>query len=228
MKVKTLDKNFVYDKGDIARVDILTGLSIHASDQQTRLAWDILFCPNGTHDQWSARVDAITGEVLVKNNWTLSCQMRENMDLSEVDLCRDVSAVTAVNAPVISKEPQYNVWPAPFDSPEETPRIIVSDPHDPVASPYGWHDTNGVPGPEYTVTGGNNVYAYQDRDNLGYSSGDEPDGGTDLHFDFPYDPAMEPEQYKEAAVVNLFYWMNYLHDFTYQYGFTEASGNFQK
>jgi hypothetical protein len=28
-----------------------------------------------------------------------------------------------------------------------------------VASPYGWHDTNGVTGAEYTITRGNNVWA---------------------------------------------------------------------
>ena len=37
----------------------------------------------------------------------------------------------------------------------------------------------------------------------------------------------EPGQYKDAAVINLFYWNNIIHDITYNYGFNEASGNFQ-
>ena len=71
------------------------------------------------------------------------------------------------------------------------------------------------------------MFAYQDRDELGYSSGDEPDGGPSLHFDFPFNAAWEPEQYIDAAVVNSFYWVNYMHDFSYRFGFDEASGNFQ-
>ena len=32
------------------------------------------------------------------------------------------------------------------------------------ASPFGWHDTNGVAGAEFTTTQGNNVQAYTDVD----------------------------------------------------------------
>jgi hypothetical protein len=31
-----------------------------------------------------------------------------------------------------------------------------------VASPYGWHDVNGVAGAEYTYTRGNNVWTKAD------------------------------------------------------------------
>ncbi len=34
-----------------------------------------------------------------------------------------------------------------------------------IASPYGWHDTNGAAGAEYTITHGNNAHAYTDTDN---------------------------------------------------------------
>jgi len=36
------------------------------------------------------------------------------------------------------------------------------------------------------------------------------------------------DQSEDAAITNLFYWMNIIHDVTYQYGFDEASGNFQQ
>src|SRR5204863_8219160 len=32
----------------------------------------------------------------------------------------------------------------------------------------------------------------------------------------------------DAAVVNLFYWNNYMHDYLYRLGFDEAAGNFQQ
>jgi hypothetical protein len=51
---------------------------------------------------------------------------------------------------------------------------LVADPADLLASPNGWHDTNGsVPGAEYTITRGNNVYAGEDLNNddiIGYST----------------------------------------------------------
>ena len=59
--------------------------------------------------------------------------------------------------------------------------------------------------------------------------GSEPDGGASLLFDFPLDlTAQEPADYRPAAVTNLFFWNNYLHDVSYHYGFTEAAGNFQE
>ncbi len=54
-----------------------------------------------------------------------------------------------------------------------------------VASPHGWHDTDGVNGAEYTITQGNNVHAYHDIFSQKQSIGGEPDGGANLEFDFP-------------------------------------------
>ncbi|MEM7392267.1 MAG: M36 family metallopeptidase, partial [Verrucomicrobiota bacterium] len=56
----------------------------------------------------------------------------------------------------------------------------------------------------------------------------EPDGGASLNFDFPIDLNQSPSTYQDAAVVNLFYWNNLLHDLHYEYGFDEVSGNFQE
>ncbi len=223
--------SYRFDGGVIAREDITAELYFQPVEGQARLCWDLHFAPIGSHDRWNARVDAITGEIVEKDNWTLYCLPAE----------LPLTGSTAIDAekPNLSPVPalparsgttdgaQYNVWPAPLADAADGPRSMVANPADSVASPYGWHDMNGQPGPEFTITRGNNVFAYQDRFNLGYSSGDEPDGGPTLQFDFPYDPAWEPEQYREASVVNLFYWINYMHDFMYPYGFNEASGNFQ-
>jgi hypothetical protein len=75
---------------------------------------------------------------------------------------------------------------------------------------------------------GNNAHVFLDRDGDGHSINDEPDGGPNLEFNYPYDPTVEPEQYADAAQVNLFYWANFVHDLTYQFGFDEAAGNYQK
>ena len=54
-----------------------------------------------------------------------------------------------------------------------------------------------------------------------------PDGGASLTFDFPLNLTQPPSSYRNAAITNLFYWNNVLHDIHYRYGFTEDAGNFQ-
>ena len=65
---------------------------------------------------------------------------------------------------------------------------LFEDPFDLVSSPFGWHDTDGIEGAEFTITRGNNVHAYHDIFSINESSGDEPDGGDSLCFDFPLGP----------------------------------------
>ncbi|WP_428938380.1 M36 family metallopeptidase [Fontivita pretiosa] len=124
----------------------------------------------------------------------------------------------------------YHVLAAPTRSPADGPaspnRTIVVDPHDVLASPYGWHDTNGVPGAEFTNTVGNNVSAQEDGD-ANNSGGLRPSGGASLNFDFPLDLSLAPASYQAASITNLFYWNNLVHDISYRYGFTEVAGNFQ-
>ena len=128
----------------------------------------------------------------------------------------------------------YTVYPAPAESPNHvspTPpsdgRTVATNPANATASPYGWHDTNGATGAEYTIMRGNNVHAYDDIDNDNAPPNSEPDCGTDLTCDFLVDLTQAPSSYTSAAVANLFYWNNYIHDVQYQYGFTETAGNFQ-
>ena len=120
----------------------------------------------------------------------------------------------------------YNVFPMPLESPNDGDREIVVDPHDLSASPFGWHDTNGAPGSEFTDTRGNNVFAQEDHDGDDVL-GARALGGPALEFDDPLDLTLDPLSYTEASVTNLFYWNNVIHDVLYHYGFTEAAGNFQ-
>jgi extracellular elastinolytic metalloproteinase len=131
----------------------------------------------------------------------------------------------------------YRVFPQPAESPNHTAspppsdgRVRVIDPADATASPYGWHDTNGAAGAEYTIHRGNNVHAYEDSNNSDSPPAFEPNCGASLDCDF--DSAIDfgtqqPNTYLNAAVTNLFYWNNIIHDIQYQYGFDESAGNFQ-
>lgn len=122
----------------------------------------------------------------------------------------------------------YNVLPVPAEHPLDGARQPLTDPHDVTVSPYGWHDTDGVEGFEYTDTRGNNVFAQDDID-ANNTGGTRPSGGSGstLTFNSPLDLTQSPSTYRDAAITNLFYWSNLLHDVHARYGFTEAAGNFQ-
>ncbi|MFT5125131.1 MAG: hypothetical protein ACI9TH_001623 [Kiritimatiellia bacterium] len=120
----------------------------------------------------------------------------------------------------------HRVFAPPLESADLGPQTIVENAPDPTASPFGWHDTNGLIGPEFTDTRGNNVHAQEDTDGNN-TGGLRPDGGAELDFDFPFDPNQAVSGNQAAAVVNVFFWANYVHDVLYRYGFNEAAGNFQ-
>lgn len=128
----------------------------------------------------------------------------------------------------------YRVYEAPLESPGHpgAAHTVVSDPWDLVASPFGWHDTNGIAGVEFTDTRGNNVFAQDDLD-ANNSGGSRPSGGAGapLSFDFAHDDTEDPITFGtnlQAAIVNLFYWNNVTHDILYRVGFDEPARNFQE
>jgi len=130
----------------------------------------------------------------------------------------------------------YRVYPQPVESPVHTSPLPPADartlevtPADPTGSPFGWHDTDGAPGAEFTVTNGNNVTACVDAfPPFGdCDPGGLPDGGPALIFDFPLDLTQPPSSYWQASATQLFYWVNVLHDLAHRYGFDEPAGNFQ-
>ncbi|KAI9591848.1 Fungalysin metallopeptidase-domain-containing protein, partial [Syncephalis fuscata] len=131
----------------------------------------------------------------------------------------------------------YNVVKIGNNNPIDTPRQIVTDPADKIASPNGWH-TQGSK--RFTTTVGNNVFAqanynvrsarkeHYDDNEANWKNNPRPDGGSSLNFNFPYDPKKAPKDNANAAVTNLFYVANSIHDIFYKYGFNEAAGNFQE
>ncbi len=199
-----------------------------------KLAWNVsLYQKNGEH-WWNVNIDANTGKILETEDWVLHCNFgtpnhaahnhatNETIDLFTTPPVKVAEIPTATLA-----GEKYNVYPIPVESPNHGSRSIVTDPANTVASPYGWHDTNGAAGAEYTITRGNNVWA-QDDANGNNGTGASPNGGAALEFDFSLNLNQAPSTYLDAATTNLFYWNNIMHDVWYQYGFNEASGNFQE
>ena len=226
----TAPNSFVFNTGSISLNNIPVSLVFQPMQDGTlNLAWDIsIYLLDASH-YYSMRIDAITGALLSSNDWVTSCDFGKpthnhlpNTNTSSSFLHKPENTVSFNAQGGVS----YRVFPVPFESPNHGGDALVLDPANQDASPFGWHDTNGAPGPEYTITRGNNVIARDDIDNNN-SGGISPDGGASLTFDFPFNFNADPAEMLPAATTNLFYWNNIMHDVYYQYGFDEASGNFQ-
>ncbi len=161
----------------------------------------------------------------VRLAWNLSLRLQNNRDWWNMTIDAVTGEVLHQNNWIAHDT--YRTYPLPLESPSDGGLTLATNPADAAASPYGWHDTNGIAGAEYTDTRGNNVFAQEDVDDDN-AGGFRPDGGPTLTFDFPIDLTQEPGTYQAAAIANLFYWNNILHDIHYHYGFDEAGGNFQQ
>ncbi|MDA0972523.1 MAG: T9SS-dependent M36 family metallopeptidase [Bacteroidetes bacterium] len=222
---------FIFDKAGISLEDIPVRLVYEQTEMgEVRLAWDLSINTLDAQNWWSLRVDAETGEILSRQNWTTHCDFEtcghtEHQTSSSHDRVGNPTFSEELGSLPISGA--YNVFALPVESPAHGPRSLVINPEDPIASPFGWHDTDGVPGDEYTITRGNNVHAYEDIQDSN-TPGQAPDGGISLNFDYPYDGEVPALENLDAATTNLFYMNNIMHDVWYRYGFDEASGNFQE
>ena len=190
-----------------------------------KLSWLLNVHPlDGIH-WWNVRVDAKSGRILQKNDWAVNCNF--NSETGKHSHASKKKLLNLKKESLSFEVDQYNVFALPVESPNHGSRITVANPQNLTASPFGWHDTNGATGAEFTITRGNNVHAQLDDDGnngTGYS----PDGGAELDFNFPLDMENKaPSTYRDASLTNLFYMSNVMHDIWYQYGFDEASGNFQ-
>ncbi len=236
LKQKMDEREMTFDAGAIARSDIKTQAVYYPQgDGTVRLGWAMNFDPVQSADSWTMVIDAQTGQVIGQYNNTIYCKAghahvrgSDCNDDHKTVTAEDKPALTLKSAATAATRGTYRVFALPTESPAHGPRTLVENPADPVASPFGWHDIDGVEGAEYTYTRGNNVFAYDDikADNNGLPV-EAAEGGADLKFDFPFNPDAEPVDNRDASVTNLFYVGNFVHDFTYRYGFTEAAGNFQ-
>lgn len=122
-------------------------------------------------------------------------------------------------------EAQGTVYP---ESPTAGARQLLSFVGDTtINTAAGWMGTS-------TVTTGNNVEAYLDtnadnapdaNNTTGLSNGHA--SAADQNFTFPFSTTVDPRTQQAAVVTNLFYFNNFMHDFSYRLGFTETARNFQ-
>jgi extracellular elastinolytic metalloproteinase len=170
-----------------------------------RLVWNFSVYALDAQHWYDFTVDAETGAVWTRFDWVASDQ------------------IAAYPRPLESPNHHASIFP-PADG-----RSTLTDAHDAgAASPFGWHDTNGSGGADFTITQGNNAHAYEDINNNNLPDGVVTDCGPSIFCNFAINLAGLPNTYIPASIANLFYWNNIIHDIQYRYGFTELGGNFQQ
>ncbi|MCA1607624.1 MAG: M36 family metallopeptidase, partial [Acidobacteria bacterium] len=174
--------------------------------QTLRLCWEVLFTSKARGELYRVLVDAETGEELLRH-----C------------LTEYISNATYRVFPSDSPSPFSPGHPAPNSTqPAVVARTLITTPAlNTTASPNGWID-DGI-----NETRGNNVDAHTDTNADNLPDLPRVQGSPSRVFDPPLDLTQAPASYRDAAVVNLFYWNNRIHDRFYELGFTESAGNFQ-
>ena len=215
-----------------------------------RLAWQVYLAPSSGADYWLINVDAHSNEIIGEVNLTVYCDYHpgETVSPAEKNGGSDHASqhyaapqsTTQLLSPSLVNAASYRVIPFPAESPNHIggAPALRTDPWNLApgnATSLKWHSNGST---DFNISRGNNVWAREDR--TGTTSIDRPTlsatsttGPDPLSFDFMPDFTLPPT---EAAVVpnqqfnitNLFYWNNIIHDLSYQYGFDEASGNFQQ
>ena len=222
-------QSYVFSDGNISLENIPVQLVYQPMNEgnSLKLAWDLsIYLLDGSH-YYSVRVDALNGDILNVHDWVVSCDFGEGAHShTETGSILFPENQQGVQALANTTSPQYRVFPMPLIGPHDGADQLITDPSDPTASPYGWHDTNGIVGHEFTSTQGNNVMAHEDLAGNNVP-GDQAQGGAEMLFDFEYGLPQKPVNFINAAITNLFYWNNVMHDVFYLYGFDEMSGNFQ-
>jgi Fungalysin metallopeptidase (M36)/Secretion system C-terminal sorting domain/Fibronectin type III domain/Bacterial pre-peptidase C-terminal domain len=223
--------------------------------EELKLVWQVFVAPIDDEDYWLVRIDANTGAFVNKVSLTVKCNWgdghahAQNGEHIEHNYAVAENTVPDNKFQLQSNEQFQAQSPSAVNSalyrvikyPAESP-IHPGGAHTVVTNPWamtpgnatslGWHTDSAA---TYTSTRGNNVYAYEDRDNYNIPGNAEQSNLPEptLYFtyaapDFTKNPTdRSPAANQQFAVTNLFYWNNLMHDLSYLYGFTEASRNFQ-
>ncbi len=171
-------------------------------------------------DYYSYVISAVDGRLLFRNNLTRSdaFSYRVWADGSGLHLPFDGPQGTAPT-------PHPSGFPDGSQAPFVAP-LLVSLQNGPIGSNDPWLPAGA------TVTTGNNVEAYADLAAPdGFSVGDVRATTTGPNaFDRAYDTSREPQASADqemAAITQLFYDINFFHDWYYDVGFNEDAGNAQ-
>lgn len=213
-----LTRKYTFKDADLSENSITASLHYVATADGMRLAWSAEVQPSAAV-AYDMSIDAATGEVLRQ------VDLVEEFDAGGTATYRVFAMPTeSPNDTAITPDPWVSttVWGTRDENNVPT-TTDASDPSAETASPYGWHDTDGIDnGANTTTTAGNNCVTDPVATGSTVTTND-----PSLTFSFPMNLTLAPSRYTSASVTNAFYWVNLLHDIHYVYGFDEAAGNFQ-
>jgi extracellular elastinolytic metalloproteinase len=218
---------FKFEQNNLSREIIPVELVwLEGDGKNMYLCWMVSINEINVDNLWDVFIDAHTGAFVKKDNRAIHCEIdiSDNFQIKENPTVPFSPPLLPV---LVTPDSSYNVFPLTIESPNHGTRAIITRPWL-AAGPgneavtLGWHKTGTN---NYTYTRGNNVYAYDDI-NHDDAPGLSPDT-FNLRFDYPYSITSSAQLNLKSCITNLFYWNNLMHDVTYQYGFNEASGNFQ-
>ena len=215
----------IFSPGEASRQNIPVEKLWVKTEKGYILAYKVEIYSREALHYWNIFVSAESGEILKKYDSVLRCNFDDSGKHDHLHEHQNYEDENILGH-MMQNEESYNVYPLFVENPGKGDREIVISPADPEASPFGWHDSDGNPGPEFSDTRGNNAFVQEDF-NFNNSGGKRAEGGEDLVFNFDVNFASGPKSYVDASLTNLFYWVNLNHDIFYHYGFDEASGNFQ-
>ncbi len=215
---------------------------------EIKLVWQVFVTPRGSSDYWLIRVDANTNTVIDRTNLTITCNWDHKGHSVESHLNEKRGVTTADNYVIQKKGKTWTIRPDVINSvtyrvvkyPAESPihpggvPSLHTDPWTMAGAPaasLGWHNDGTI---LHDSTRGNNVWAQEDRDasnatfgKTALSTTPQPTLTLDYTYDFTKSPIDVTSDNQKAAITNLFYWNNIIHDISYLYGFDEPTGNFQ-
>lgn len=206
---------------------------------ELKLAWQVFVAPTNSSDYWLVRINAADNSLINKESLTVYCNWDDPSHAKQHSHTPAKPAKKNLfqsSGPNLVNNATYRVVPYPAESPIHPggAHALETNPWQMApgnATTLGWH-FDGVL--YHNNTRGNNVYAYEDRnnDNLPGASPVSTTPQPDLNFNFTPNYTLEPtittpSPNQQFNTTNLFYWNNLVHDLVYIYGFTEAARNFQ-
>ncbi len=231
---KTVDQAMLFNPAGISKEAIPVKLVIESQGKgKAHLCWYAQIKTLDDIHWWNVSVNSKTANIVSVDDWVIHDHWG-NGSFEHHSCINHKHDIKSTSPPLyfspsnaVVDGASYEVFPLGVESPSHGERIIVANPADELASPFGWHDVDGISGAEFGITRGNNVWAREDRD-ANNVQGDEALGDENLSFSFPFSLPALPSENLDASITNLFYWGNICHDIWYQYGFDEVSGNFQE
>ena len=247
------NNKITFTDGGIAKEKIEVELLWVSTDDfnTVNLGWNVNIDDKNSPDWWNVRVNAKDGSFMEKNNWTVSCNFSNKLNKSATENESTAKANSynykyqhkfygnnamnkfAACPPLNVTSASYYVIPFPLENinvgsmaTETNPWLKAGAGNN--ATTYGWNYDGTT---NFNITKGNNVWAYDDSLNKNAPGRFDTSSTALPSLTFPLVPnftlAPTTPTNRRAATTNLFYWNNILHDIVYQYGFDEASGNYQ-